>query len=118
MEKQRVEEIKLPERYFSVSAGSTKIEIGSGKPLALISGPCVIDSPDAGIVAALNDLHLLAAQVPVGLGGQFSGLPGAKVVPTDTGLAHPLLDMGDVIVQVVIDITVNGFSVHEQTVPS
>jgi hypothetical protein len=66
------------------------------------------------VIAALDDLHLLAAKVPVGLGGQFSSLPGAKVVPTDAGLLYPLLDVGNVIVQVVIDITMNGFSVHDQ----
>ena len=46
MEKQRVEEIHLPQRSFSVAVGQTKIEIGSGKPLAVISGPCVIDNRD------------------------------------------------------------------------
>ena len=44
MEKQRVEEIELPQRKFSVSAGNTTINIGSGEELAVIAGPCVIDS--------------------------------------------------------------------------
>lgn len=44
MEKQRVEEIHLPTRHFEVSAGSKKIQVGSGHDLAVIAGPCVIDS--------------------------------------------------------------------------
>ena len=44
MEKQRIEEIKLPDRQFSVSVGDNKIEIGAGKDLAVIAGPCVIDN--------------------------------------------------------------------------
>jgi hypothetical protein len=44
MENQRIEEIHLPERHFTVSAGSTTINIGSGHDLAVIAGPCVIDS--------------------------------------------------------------------------
>ncbi len=44
MDKQRVEEIQLPERKFSVAVGDNKINIGSGEDLAVIAGPCVIDN--------------------------------------------------------------------------
>lgn len=44
MDKQRVEEIELPTRKFSVSAGDTTVNIGSGEELAVIAGPCVIDN--------------------------------------------------------------------------
>jgi len=44
MEKQRVEEVLLPHRKFSVSVGSNTIRIGSDQDLAVIAGPCVIDS--------------------------------------------------------------------------
>ncbi len=46
MEKQRIETTTLPPREFTVEAGSTKIKIGQGHGLALISGPCVIDSKE------------------------------------------------------------------------
>jgi len=44
MTDKRQETIELPQRKFTVESGSTKIEIGSGCDLAIISGPCVIDS--------------------------------------------------------------------------
>lgn len=44
MEKQRVEEVILPHRQFSVSVGANTIRIGSDQDLAVIAGPCVIDS--------------------------------------------------------------------------
>lgn len=46
MDKKRIETIELPERKFKVSAGTTTFEVGSGKDLAVISGPCVIDSKE------------------------------------------------------------------------
>ncbi len=52
MEKTRVEEIHLPERKFSVSAGNTTINIGSGEELAVIAGPCVIDSKELAFETA------------------------------------------------------------------
>ena len=52
MEKQRIEEISLPTREFSVSVGQNKITIGSGHPLALISGPCVIDNRELAMTTA------------------------------------------------------------------
>ena len=53
MSQQRVESITLPNRRFTVSVdrGPT-IEIGSNQPLALISGPCVIDSKELVMTAA------------------------------------------------------------------
>lgn len=45
--KQRTETIELPKRNFVVEYnGGKKIEIGTGHDLAVISGPCVIDSED------------------------------------------------------------------------
>ena len=52
MEKQRVEQIHLPERHFQVGVGANKISIGSGQPLALIAGPCVIDSREMAFQTA------------------------------------------------------------------
>lgn len=46
MEKQRVETITLPQREFVVDNGTTKIRVGTGHGLAVISGPCVIDSEE------------------------------------------------------------------------
>lgn len=42
--KKRDEHIHLPERKFTVETPKMKINIGSGEDLAVISGPCVIDS--------------------------------------------------------------------------
>jgi 2-dehydro-3-deoxyphosphooctonate aldolase (KDO 8-P synthase) len=44
MEKQRTETTHLPAREFIVDYGKGKIKIGQGHGLAVISGPCVIDS--------------------------------------------------------------------------
>lgn len=46
MEKQRTEITTLPQREFVVESGATKIRVGSGHGLAVISGPCVIDSKE------------------------------------------------------------------------
>lgn len=46
MEKQRTETTTLPAREFAVDSGRTKITVGKGHGLALISGPCVIDSKE------------------------------------------------------------------------
>src|SRR4051794_13855705 len=43
-EKKRIETIQLPARRFEVTSARQKVVIGQGQPLALISGPCVIDS--------------------------------------------------------------------------
>lgn len=50
--KTRVETIELPTRRFQVDGGRTPIVVGSGQPLALISGPCVIDSKELIFEAA------------------------------------------------------------------
>lgn len=52
MEKQRVEEIHLPKRQFSVAIGDNKINIGSGHDLAVIAGPCVIDNRELAFSTA------------------------------------------------------------------
>lgn len=44
--KQRTETTTLPAREFVVEAGTTKIRVGQGHGLAVISGPCVIDSKE------------------------------------------------------------------------
>lgn len=44
--KQRVETITLPSRKFEVTSAAKKVKVGTGEKLALISGPCVIDSPE------------------------------------------------------------------------
>jgi 2-dehydro-3-deoxyphosphooctonate aldolase (KDO 8-P synthase) len=46
MEKTRIETITLPPRKFTVSSARQKVVVGQGHPLALISGPCVIDSKE------------------------------------------------------------------------
>ncbi|MGE0762020.1 MAG: 3-deoxy-8-phosphooctulonate synthase [Bdellovibrionales bacterium] len=44
--KQRIETITLPPRQFNVTSARQKVSAGQGKPLALIAGPCVIDSKE------------------------------------------------------------------------
>ncbi|MCJ8276415.1 MAG: 3-deoxy-8-phosphooctulonate synthase [Bdellovibrionales bacterium] len=66
MEKQRVEEIVLPERKFSVSAGQTTINIGSGEDLAVISGPCVIDSRELAFETA-RSLSEISQRLGIGI---------------------------------------------------
>lgn len=44
--KKRQETIELPQRKFEVTSAKQKVLVGSGQPLALISGPCVIDSEE------------------------------------------------------------------------
>lgn len=41
---QRTEKTHLPPRQFVVDSAQQKVHVGSDQPLALISGPCVIDS--------------------------------------------------------------------------
>ena len=52
MLKQRQETIELPQRRFEVTSAKQKVVVGSGQPLALISGPCVIDSEELIMTAA------------------------------------------------------------------
>ncbi len=44
--KERIETITLPHRSFKVKTEKMEINIGSGHGLAVIAGPCVIDSPE------------------------------------------------------------------------
>lgn len=48
----RQETTTLPPREFAVDCGTTKIRIGKGHDLAIISGPCVIDSREMIMTAA------------------------------------------------------------------
>lgn len=56
--KKRTETTTLPAREFVVEGGRTKIKVGQGHGLAIISGPCVIDSREMIMDAArkLTDL--------------------------------------------------------------
>lgn len=56
--KKRTETTTLPAREFVVEGGKTKIKVGQGHGLAIISGPCVIDSREMIMDAArkLTDL--------------------------------------------------------------
>jgi len=66
MDKQRVEEITLPKREFSVSAGNTNIKMGQGHPLAVISGPCVIDSRELAFNTA-RQLSEISQKLGIGI---------------------------------------------------
>ena len=44
--KKRIETITLPKREFVVECGRSTVRIGTGHGLAVISGPCVIDSKE------------------------------------------------------------------------
>ena len=46
MNKERVETVTLPARKFEVTSARQKVVAGQGHPLALIAGPCVIDSKE------------------------------------------------------------------------
>lgn len=50
--KTRTETTTLPTREFTVDSGREKIKIGSGHGLAIISGPCVIDSRELVMTTA------------------------------------------------------------------
>lgn len=67
MEKQRTETISLPPREFRVSTPSgADIVIGQGRDLALIAGPCVIDSRDL-IREAARALADISQRLGIGL---------------------------------------------------
>ncbi|HMN67911.1 MAG TPA: 3-deoxy-8-phosphooctulonate synthase [Bdellovibrionales bacterium] len=51
-QKKRIETVELPARRFVVDGGRTPVVVGQGQPLALISGPCVIDSKELVFEAA------------------------------------------------------------------
>ena len=46
MEKQRTETINIPDRRFEVKTDRSHVKIGRNEKLAVISGPCVIDSKE------------------------------------------------------------------------
>ena len=64
--KQRTETTSLPPRRFEVVGGRTPIVMGDGHPLALISGPCVIDSKEL-IFEAARRLVDITQRVGIGL---------------------------------------------------
>lgn len=65
-EKKRQETVELPKRRFEVDGGRTKIVVGDGQPLALIAGPCVIDSKEL-IWEAARRLVDITQRVGIGL---------------------------------------------------
>lgn len=65
-EKKRIETVELPKRRFEVHGGRTPIIVGDGQPLALIAGPCVIDSKEL-ILEAARRLVDITQRVGIGL---------------------------------------------------
>src|ERR1700754_4562511 len=65
-EKKRQETVELPKRRFEVAGGRTKIVVGDGQPLALIAGPCVIDSKEL-VFEAARCLVDITQRVGIGL---------------------------------------------------
>src|SRR6185503_14909520 len=65
-EKKRIETVELPKRRFQVDGGRTPIVVGDGQPLALIAGPCVIDSKEL-IFEAAKRLVEITQRVGIGL---------------------------------------------------
>lgn len=66
MEKQRTETTTLPNREFIVKAGTSTIKVGKGHGLAVISGPCVIDSKEL-IMKTAKSLVEITQRLGVGL---------------------------------------------------
>src|ERR1700733_1981194 len=66
MEKKRVETIELPPRRFVVDTARQKVTVGDGQPLALIAGPCVIDSREL-IFETAKRLVEITQRVGIGL---------------------------------------------------
>ncbi|MES2963778.1 MAG: 3-deoxy-8-phosphooctulonate synthase [Bdellovibrionota bacterium] len=66
MMKSRVETTTLPKREFTVMSGNTPIRVGSGHGLAVISGPCVIDSEEL-VMKTAKALVEITQRVGVGL---------------------------------------------------
>ena len=63
---ERVETIQLPKRTFEVSWGNKKLSVGSGHELAVISGPCVIDSEEL-VMNAARQLVDITQRLGIGL---------------------------------------------------
>jgi len=57
-QKTRIETVELPARKFQVQGAFETITVGSDRPLALISGPCVIDSKELVFEAARRLVNL------------------------------------------------------------
>ena len=66
MVKERVETITLPPRQFQVDGPRTKVRIGTGHGLSIISGPCVIDSREL-VMNTARALTELTQKLGVGL---------------------------------------------------
>lgn len=66
MEKQRIETIQLPVRKFNVKTDKVSINIGTGYDLAVIAGPCVIDSEEL-IMRTARELSDICQRQGVGL---------------------------------------------------
>ena len=66
MQKERVEEIHLPKRQFSVSVGNNKFTVGDGHDLAVICGPCVIDSRELAFNTA-KSLAEISQRLGIGI---------------------------------------------------
>lgn len=64
--KQRTELTHLPERRFEVPSADQKVTIGSGRPLSLISGPCVIDSKEL-VMDTARQLADICQKLGIGL---------------------------------------------------
>src|ERR1700722_11632935 len=64
--KKRIETVELPKRRFVVDSGRTPIVVGDGHPLALIAGPCVIDSKEL-VFEAARRLVDITQRVGIGL---------------------------------------------------
>ncbi len=64
--KARVETVVLPPRRFTVEGGKVPIVVGDGQPLALIAGPCVIDSKEL-VFEAARRLVDITQRVGIGL---------------------------------------------------
>lgn len=62
--KSRIETILLPKREFTVTSGRTPVRIGQGHGLAVISGPCVIDSKEL-VMKAAQSLSELSQKVGI-----------------------------------------------------
>lgn len=64
--KQRIETISLPKRNFVVEGSGYKVEIGQGKDLAVICGPCVIDSKEL-LMNTAKELCEISQRLGVGI---------------------------------------------------
>jgi 2-dehydro-3-deoxyphosphooctonate aldolase (KDO 8-P synthase) len=64
--KQRTETTTLPPRKFTVEAGRSKVVIGSGQGLSVISGPCVIDNREM-VMNTARALTEITQRLGVGL---------------------------------------------------